>query len=698
MRANRWGWIARVVVLVGSLAALAAGCGFEGGGSGQAPRLTRTEPAIPGSCPHGGVVKSVGADDNGNGVLDDDEIERSALECNDGPELSRRVPLAPGPQCAIGGAEVQAGIDRNGNGTLDDDEVTRTAVVCDASRRVAEPESPHCVAGGEQVQTGPDDNANGVLDDDEVARSVYECSTIFRRDVVLRTAAQAEAMAQITEIRGALSIYSEQASDLREASLPQLREVTGALHFGSDPWLTTVSLPELTVIGGDLVIGGVAGNRLGSIALPKLASVGGKLAVQLTSSLANLAGLPLLHSVGGDLRLESNAALRSMRGPQRVSGQVVIRGNPLLQRITLVLEEPTGDVRVESNATLDEVVLTVPEAPAVTVAANPRLAKLTLADPGSAGRPGRLGHIEITTDARLAQQSITAERIASLSLSAASALPQTRIITDEIEGNLFLLQSTGSLAMEKRTAAGPALRIGGWMIVRGQITDLRLPPQGLRVEGILEISHSKLVALPAVEHVGGNLTLTSNSLLSDVGALAFLGASVQIVNNDALTDLDFIDQPEIFGSLIISGNANLQRAQLLTGLQRITRSLDLRHNPRLEQIVSPLTHIGGSLFVEEPGLERLQLDQLTQTTNVALTNLLLLPELSFPALQTTGAFSLRGNTAAQRLSLPALQSLTSLHAEQNSALPTCQLEALCAQFGLLGTSCTVRGNGSGPCP
>src|SRR5262249_9101425 len=46
--------------------------------------------------------------------------------------LDRSTPIPPGGVCPAGGTSVQAGADVNGNGVLDDEEVERTTTVCGA--------------------------------------------------------------------------------------------------------------------------------------------------------------------------------------------------------------------------------------------------------------------------------------------------------------------------------------------------------------------------------------------------------------------------------------------------------------------------------------------------------------------------------------------------------------------------------------
>ncbi|HEY0986092.1 MAG TPA: hypothetical protein VGD80_03535, partial [Kofleriaceae bacterium] len=73
--------------------------------------------------------------------------------------ITRQDPEPAGKNCPLGGTVVRAGRDRNGNGALEDAEVEHTDYICDVSttllvRRDALPASLDCPKGGEAVQSG----------------------------------------------------------------------------------------------------------------------------------------------------------------------------------------------------------------------------------------------------------------------------------------------------------------------------------------------------------------------------------------------------------------------------------------------------------------------------------------------------------------------------------------------------------------
>ncbi|MDT0634799.1 choice-of-anchor I family protein [Spectribacter hydrogenoxidans] len=122
---------------------LAAGCGGDNNGSAGgngAPSVSANAVAVaPGpECPAGGVEVETGIDENLNGLLDDEEVDESAVLCSgeagaDGLSLAVLVDNQVGDACNAAGVRVRVGQDDNGNGTLDAPaEVDDTAIACGA--------------------------------------------------------------------------------------------------------------------------------------------------------------------------------------------------------------------------------------------------------------------------------------------------------------------------------------------------------------------------------------------------------------------------------------------------------------------------------------------------------------------------------------------------------------------------------------
>ncbi len=148
-------------------------------------------------CPYGGAEIRSGIDQNGNGVLDADEVAATDVVCNGEPGLTSLIRLQdepPGEHCPGGGVRLQTGPDQNRNGELDDAEIdpAQTRYLChgqpgrdgtdgrDAIPTLValDPIAPgaDCPAGGTAILTGPDTNGNGLLDPDEVQSTRPVCN------------------------------------------------------------------------------------------------------------------------------------------------------------------------------------------------------------------------------------------------------------------------------------------------------------------------------------------------------------------------------------------------------------------------------------------------------------------------------------------------------------------------------------------
>ena len=138
-------------------------------------------------CGEGGTRVSSGLDDNGNGVLDDDEIDQTEYVCNGLPgsgmnSLVSVLEEAAGPNCAHGGFGLRSGLDVNGDFLLQPGEVQSTVYVCNGAdgltsliRREDEPAGGNCPHGGQAVLTGVDSDGNGYLDDMEAQSTSFVC-------------------------------------------------------------------------------------------------------------------------------------------------------------------------------------------------------------------------------------------------------------------------------------------------------------------------------------------------------------------------------------------------------------------------------------------------------------------------------------------------------------------------------------------
>lgn len=169
------------------MAAFLLGSGCSGDDAVSSIVVTATEAAGE-NCAAGGLKVEVGADDNGNGILDADEVESTDYVCSGvdgtaGQETLITTSLEEaGANCADGGQRIAFGIDDNADGVLDPDEVDGTTFVCDGSDGLQSlvslvPLAANftCPQGGQTVNHGVDDDGNGILDVGEIDGTTDVC-------------------------------------------------------------------------------------------------------------------------------------------------------------------------------------------------------------------------------------------------------------------------------------------------------------------------------------------------------------------------------------------------------------------------------------------------------------------------------------------------------------------------------------------
>jgi hypothetical protein len=153
---------------------LAAACG-----SGDSSRIVSRIEAAGDRCPGGGVVVTSGADDDGDGSLDEDEVDTTDLLCSNST-LTRVDALPAGSVCPQGGTSIHVGADDNDNGLLDDAEIDTTQNLCKGTlvrSTTLGPEDAGCFGrGGVRLEIGIDDDGDDVLDVNEVDVSTVSCN------------------------------------------------------------------------------------------------------------------------------------------------------------------------------------------------------------------------------------------------------------------------------------------------------------------------------------------------------------------------------------------------------------------------------------------------------------------------------------------------------------------------------------------
>lgn len=160
------------------------------GNDGNNALLRRSEEPAGANCENGGERIDAGVDDDGDGTLDDAEVDSTTYICTgatgpDAPTLLTEVDTDVESDCPSGGSRVLSGLDTDGDGALDEDEVQVSRLICNGADGTAYvyvvdtvAAGPECAAGGQRLRGGLDTNADGLLQTAEVTETEYICRPI----------------------------------------------------------------------------------------------------------------------------------------------------------------------------------------------------------------------------------------------------------------------------------------------------------------------------------------------------------------------------------------------------------------------------------------------------------------------------------------------------------------------------------------
>ncbi|WP_437564355.1 DUF7151 family protein [Sorangium sp. So ce542] len=618
--------------------------------------VVRTDAASDAQCPHGGSVVHAGLDRNENGALDEDEIAESTPQCqdeddapdddddtpDDPPETLVRVDDEPaGEACDDGGAAVRSGPDENGNGVLDEEEVAATEYVCDdalLTRMVAEPPGERCASDGIAFQVGRDTDGDGELGDAEVEWTEVECSDVIQRDVAVTSAEDLALLVDIRAIHGALSIRD---TSIASVELPALAHVGGRLTVSGNAALTSLSLPALADVGRSLAVHDNA--ELVRVDLTGLVQIGGELHLSENPALAAI-DLPALRKVDDEILVRGNAALEEieLRMFDRLD-DVVIQGNASLTDVVVRvsplddLSTQAGRVTLLDNPKLASAELAAESFQGVNVVRNASLQKITIESD------------RITGDVNV--QEAPALDVAWLLTAAESFADHL-----EIGGTLYVAAPLSELwfGIEQRGLVAGGLVLQGTRIerfersvahVRGNVTFRGNPNLGyfeveqvgggltlddndalgnfnVRDDGhlggdVYVVGNDRLQHMAGLQwtrSVGGHLTISGNASLirPAMVALEHVGGNVSVGSNPALEHLDLSKLRTIDGDLMVSGTA-MTAWSGLDALEWIWGTAWIVGNPDLGTIdLLALQHVGGFFAIRENSqLRRVGLDALS---------------------------------------------------------------------------------------
>jgi hypothetical protein len=138
------------------------------------------------NCANGGTKIETGIDTDGNNQLSNNEVTITKYVCksDNGKNSLINVKSEPsGINCSKGGLKIETGLDNNGNGILDSNEISQTKFICNGDNGISslttitsEPSGINCKAGGFKIQIGLDVNGNLILDQNEIQSTKYLCT------------------------------------------------------------------------------------------------------------------------------------------------------------------------------------------------------------------------------------------------------------------------------------------------------------------------------------------------------------------------------------------------------------------------------------------------------------------------------------------------------------------------------------------
>lgn len=482
--------------------------------------LLRVRPVSPGAqCALGGQVTHAGHDANANGLLEDEEISREVLACDEPtPVLSRMrsIPAftAPCDGDASGGSSVEAGVDLNGDTALDLSEVEATGYACGVepselkARHQTEPAGSHCARGGTRVDFFQDSNHDGTPDPSGFTSTVYVCHALRVHDgmFVVATPVDLVALEGVTHLRGELLI--------------------------SAPTLTDASLPALSVIQGPLTVRG-------------------------NSSLRRVS-LPALRFVGGDVEVRSNARLDSLKlgtaasAPLWVEHSLLVEDNPMLPTLEgLAAVQPRDSITVRANSSLVE--------------------------------PGLLPYVTVLQGSLVIQDNLQVKRTPFVQLSQVHGdvlISNNGLLTapfglEQLTSVDGMLELKDNASLEKLAPLGQLTSVGRLSLIGNPRLENTVGLDKLTSAGSIHLQgNTGLLSagdMPLLQQVEQGFALKYNAQLQRVHHLPMLRAtrSVSLVGNDALTLLEGFSRVTWLHTLEVLGNKKLATLGDLAALREL---------------------------------------------------------------------------------------------------------------------------------
>lgn len=516
---------------------------------------------------------------------------------------------------------------------------------CLAMASVAEvravPPDGTCIAGGHTLIEGVDADLSGVLEPSEVTKQQVVCRVVRSGNVTVTNAAELESLRGFTDITGSLTIKA--------------------------PFITTLE------------------------PLKMLVSVGGALLIEGSNSLVDLKGLSWLDSVGS-MTIRTNAGLNSTEGMSAlrlINGALLVQSNPALSLLQVgPLQVVQADLTITTNAELVSF-------------AGTRLRSV-------------VGALRLTSNDKLQ----TVDALAGLkAIGGALEIKQCNGLT-HVRG-LGLLNDVGSLTIEDDAKLADVSALAALRSVRGSVTLSRLPALqvGLGESSLAAVSgHFQFQDLPLLPRLGSFLQLTNIG-----GSLIVLKTGVEEIGpfpalnsfGRASDSLPFPCNPldplsplcaPYTSALTIGQNPALRRfggfPLQMNAQAHAIPSVSFYDDPQLAQLEAlPFTAVttavrlenlaslralpwlgllqtAGSVFLQNTGLDRIELAKLSGSSTVRVKSNPNLTLLGIALKPTISPLEITGNTSLTTLSFPTMTQLGALTISDNAALVSFDLPEL----------------------
>ena len=359
------------------------------------------------------------------------------------------------------------------------------------------------------------------------------------------------ALSSLCEVEGSIEIVG--ATSLVNAQLLILRIIGGDLDVRANDGLRTLDLPNLTIVGGDLLIGDELVVQPGQGECPAennpCADYAGNPDLKSFS-------LPLLNTVEGAVRVVGNDALEAIEIPvAEVGKEVLVQRNPLVASITF------------ANLTTVSDLLLIEDNVGLTSIAFPLLTEVA----GDGGNPSApissfhdfmlLGSLWIwNTQIQGADGTLDYQQPTSIIFDALATVGGTLNLSEILDPEVSFPELTSVNDMNVRNCFDP----------------------DDDTVGLKKFSAPKLTTVADTDSDGVFVRL-NKALESLILGVVDTQSTFTIVDNEALTSVCGLSTLRTVGTLQIDANATLASLDGLGGLVDITGNYTISKNPLLPE-------------------------------------------------------------------------------------------------------------------